>query len=244
MIYTHEYRINASETDINSIAPVSAIFRYLQDCANYHLAAMGTPYEEMFANGQSFVLSKITLKMNDTLSVHDKFSVSTWAYPSRAYSFIRNYRIHKNGVMIGEASSIWALLDTRTKSLIKVESTGYNEYAESEETGGINLRERPAPDLDYTKIYEKEVMYSDMDLNGHMNNTRYPDVYCNGIETMKNRYVSEIAIHYRKEAPGGVKLDVLMSRTGDRYNFRTVNPDGEINSEAKIILENIGEDHI
>jgi acyl-ACP thioesterase len=83
------------------------------------------------------------------------------------------------------------------------------------------------------------VHYSDVDQNRHMNNTRYPDMYSSFID-MSGKYIRSITLNYRAEAMLGEKLRVERALNESGYLFRTVRADGQINSEAQIVLDDIG----
>ena len=48
------------------------------------------------------------------------------------------------------------------------------------------------------KIYTKTVRYSDLDINGHMNNTKYADVLVDAlsVDELKDRFISEMQLNY------------------------------------------------
>ena len=99
----------------------------------------------------------------------------------------------------------------------------------------------------------KTVSYSDLDYNGHMNNTYYLDVLCDFIPELAagTHRVSFVRIHYSKEAPLGDRLRVMSTEgvalsdeerkeypvpTEKKYIFRTEKSNGELNIEAEITV--------
>ena len=84
---------------------------------------------------------------------------------------------------------------------------------------------------------EHTVTYSDTDTNGHMTNTRYPELICNFIPDIKDRRVAYLAINFLAEAPTETPLKVYLSRYDDTAYIRTLRPDGTKNIEAEMILE-------
>jgi acyl-ACP thioesterase len=89
-------------------------------------------------------------------------------------------------------------------------------------------------------VGERTVEYSDIDLNGHMNNTRYPDFLCGHIEGgMKGQRVISMGISFVNEAPLGEVLKVYAGQSDGVYYLRTLRHDGSVNVEAEIITEAI-----
>ena len=71
-----------------------------------------------------------------------------------------------------------------------------------------------------------------------MNNTKYPDLYCNSID-MRRRWVSGISISFLNEAPIGETLDVYLAEESGYLFFKTIRSDGKTNTEAFMKLEGL-----
>ena len=65
--------------------------------------------------------------------------------------------------------------------------------------------------------------YSDTDINGHVNNTRYADFICDALELERlpeNRFLAEMQIGYLAECRPGEYIDIQQAGTGDsRFVF-------------------------
>ena len=84
-----------------------------------------------------------------------------------------------------------------------------------EEDEPINLdlpsRFRLPANLDYKKVGEKSIFYSDVDMNLHMNNTNYPDMLVNYIPDMIKKEVTSVNLRFMTEARLGEKLSIYLS---------------------------------
>lgn len=239
MKWTENYRVSAQDTDLNRVASASALMRFMQDTANYHMEGMGPSYDEMFDMGRAFIIGRFAMVCPKALHAHDEITVQTWAAPSRAASFNRCYRIIRDGVTVAEATSVWALVNTTDGSLIRVEEAGL-DYGEDEALEIAEpLRFRIPRDAELTEAGSHTVSYADVDVNCHMNNTKYADMLCSFID-MSDTRVRSFAISYASEAPLGSELSVLRASSGGAHYFRTLRADGKVNVEAKITLGEIG----
>ena len=72
---------------------------------------------------------------------------------------------------------MWALLDLNTLELCRVGAVELH-YG-SDEPLAISTRFR-LPAVPLEEVGTRTVRYSDVDVNNHMNNTRYPDMLCLG----------------------------------------------------------------
>ena len=239
MKWTQEYKLGAAETDINSIASPSVILRYMQDSSNSQMSALKPSYEELIERGLSFILSKITVSLYGTLKAHESFTGETWACPSKGVTFNRCYRIMKDGNIIAEAASVWALIDVNERKLRRVSDVDFNYGEDAPLELDAPTRFRIPSEVELTLAGERLVEYADCDLNGHMNNTRYPDIFCSYITSMKNVRPAKMSINFVSEAPLGDSIKIYTGFYDDAYYVRTVREDGKVNAEAEIILEEI-----
>ena len=177
------------------------------------------------------------MKMEFTADIraYDRLVGVTFPCHSRGYSFLRCYKLMKGGETVGRAVSVWALIDTDTRALVKVNDFDLGLTTYDPLDYPISRFVMPKTLLEVGKY---TVLYSDTDQNKHMNNTRYPDMYSNFLPLLGKR-IEEIAINYMNEAPMGEQLTVYHAEVGEYHYFRTVRADGKVNSEAEIKLADI-----
>ena len=127
---------------------------------------------------------------------------------------------------------MWALIDTNTKTLVKVND--FNLGLPTLPQNGLILGAMKLPST-VKDVGGYGVHYGDVDQNMHMNNTKYPDMYSNFLP-LKGKMIKSITINYSNEAVIGEKLRVLKAEENGLHYFRTVRSDGKVNSEAEIEL--------
>ena len=225
--------VDVHDVDYNGACRPSSLLRYIQSSAQMQLNEHGMSYNELYENRhRAFLLSKITVEFYGEVREGDKLLAETFPVPSRGYSFLRCYQLWRDERIIARAISAWALIDTEERRLVR--TTDFD----------LPLDHLPALDLELLPIRipgeveevgEYTVTYSEVDQNRHMNNTRYADMYAHFLP-MENRRIASLTVSYRKEAPLGVTLKVLATEVDGIHYFRTVLPNGEINSEARIVL--------
>ena len=69
-----------------------------------------------------------------------------------------------------------------------------------------------------------------------MNNTRYADMLCDFMPYDKISQIKGISLSYLHEAAFGNTVKVYRTDDGQKFDFRTVNEDGNVCLEAEIIL--------
>ncbi len=240
MKWTGNYKVNNHDTDLNNIVSLTGILRYMQDAANCQMKAEGPSYDELFSRGLAFVLSRIKVSVYHPIYAHDEIEVSTWACESSGVSFNRCYSIKKNGEIMAEAYSIWALVDTNAHKLIRVSDFEGDYSQDAPVELDMAKRFRLPADINLTLVGERCVEYQDVDINRHINNTRYGDILCGYVPEITGNRVIQFEINYISEAPLGETIKVYMAK-GDEgtYFFRTVRDGGKTNIEAEMMIENI-----
>lgn len=240
MKWTGKYKVNAHDTDLNNIVSLTGLLRYMQDSANCQMEDDGLSYDELFSRGLAFVLSRIKVSIYHPIYSHDEIEVETWACESSGVSFNRCYRIKRDGEIMAEAFSIWALVDTNAHRLIRVSDFEGEYGSDSPVELDMSKRFRLPADINLTLVGERNVEYQDVDMNRHINNTRYGDILFGYIPEIENNRVIKFEINYISEAPLGETLKVYMAKGDDgNYYFRTVREGSKTNVEAEMMIENI-----
>ena len=92
---------------------------------------------------------------------------------------------------------------------------------------------------DMAQADRRKLRYSDTDLNGHVNNTRYADFACDALEMEKlgpRRFLSEMQIGYLAECRPGEELRLLTGREGDVCFAQGMDESGKSRFEASLIF--------
>ena len=235
MKHSEFYRVGFHDTDASGNMSAAAALRYMQETAYLHLHKYGPTPKELTDSGRGFILSRIALSFYSPLRAYEEFEVQTWTCESKGYSFLRCYRILREGVIVAEGSSVWALMDFERRRPVRVDDFSYN--FEDDEPLDLDVPKSIKLPETTRLVGEHTVSYSDADTNGHMTNTRYPELICNFLPDMKGKRVSNLAINFLGEAPIETTLKVYFAKYDDVSYIRTLRPDGTKNIEAEVILD-------
>lgn len=231
-----EYRIkldvNVHDVDFNGVAKTSSIMRYIQTAAQNQLTEGGMSYDNLKNNSRAFILSKIKLEILKPLRAHTPITAVTYPCESRGFTFLRCYSLECDGEVVARAISAWALVDTDTRALVRVND--FDLGLPTLPQNGLIMESMSMPSA-LVDIGGYGVHYGDVDQNMHMNNTKYPDMYSNFLP-LGGKMIKSITISYLGEAQIGDKLRIQRAEDDGYYYFRTVRSDGKVNSEARIEL--------
>ena len=237
MIYSKLYTTSWHDTDAYRHVRPSALLVYMQEISNAHLASTGTTIDELRdTKGLAYILSKIRLDVLRPITSYEDIRVETWTVASRGYSSLRYYRILRGDETVAVAETTWALVSTADKSLHRPEESGY-AFEDGESVAlSAPSRTRAPSDCVFEQVGKRPVLYSDLDYNMHMNNTRYPDMLCDYLPLEEIEKISSITLSYLREAAFENTVTVHRAKCDGAYYFRTVNDDGAVCLEAVVKL--------
>lgn len=224
--------VDIHDVDYNGIAKTSSILKYIQSAAQAQLNDNGMSYDRLKENSRAFLLSRLKMEVLRPIRAYTPLTAITYPCESRGYSFLRCYALECDGETVARAMSVWALIDTATHALVRVNDFNLGLPTLPPNELVLGALKMPSSLID---VGGYGVHYGDVDQNRHMNNTKYPDMYSSFLP-LGNKMIRSIAINYSSEAEIGDKLRVQRAEEGGFFYFRTVRSDGKVNSEAQIEL--------
>ncbi len=233
MKFVRHYTVQWHDTDANRCARPSKLFMYMQETGGDHVRSSLMSLDEMRDRlGLAFLLSSISVSFYAPLYAKDEIDVETWVCESKGFGCNRCFRILRNDDVIAEASSVWALMNLQTRRLVRAEDSPF----QSEPEAALHLpfpRRLPPMHLDdMTMVGERKIVYSDIDYNGHMNNTHYPDVLCDFTPDICHRRVTGMMLSFVHEATLGHTLQVYRTPVTDGFLFRMMDGATVVCTEA------------
>ena len=236
--YRYELTVDVHDLDFNGVARGASLLRYMQSAAQSQLTENGMSYDNLKSRNRAFIISRIRMEFTEPVRAYHKLTAISYPCESRGFSFLRCYRIEREGRTIGRAASVWALLDTEKHALVRVDQFDLRLPACAPPAdlavGHIRL---PA---EMRRVGNYKVRYCEVDQNRHMNNTAYLDLFAEYLP-LDGKRIAAATVSYLNEAPAGDLLTVecgcAPNDLGEPiYFFRTTRSDGKINAEAEIEL--------
>jgi acyl-ACP thioesterase len=248
-ILKKSYHVGWSDIDFNKKLKLSALFGYLQDAASSHAEELGVGLNKLLKEYNStWVLIRIRVDILRHPLWNEELTVETWPKGPKKFEFERDYIVKDmNGEVIIRGVSVWLILDMETRQMKKSDTVELN-YPPIHEERAIDCRLAKVKATGTLEIaYKKVISYSDIDINGHLTNSKYLDFImdCFSVESHKKYTVASIQISYINEAlPGD---SIILSRDTTALNMNKVYIEGtnEKNSEpvfkAEVEVKKIGE---
>ena len=214
--YKEKILLLTKDCDVNTKWRVSSLLEAMQTVSGNHCELLGAGKAELDAMGVTWVLARSEIEMKRWPSYGEEITVETIPLANRHFMFPRVFFLYdENGEKIGAANTAWSLFDISNRSVVtKVDHIA----AILPDNSDLNINAVIPPqirNLDGEKTSVKyEPLYSDLDFNGHVNNTKYADFLCNtlGIDLMKKYEFSKLAFNYKTEVLPGQKLTFNLYR--------------------------------
>jgi len=238
MIFSEKYTTKWHDTDASRRVTVTKMLVMMQEVSNHHIESLGMPLDTLRdEKGLAFLLSKIRISVYRPLYAYEDVEIQTWTYAAHGFSYPRCYRIIRGDEVIAEADTVWALIDINNRSLVKASDCDVYEFTEDEPLSlDVPQRFRLPKGAELESLGERKIVWSDLDYNMHMNNTKYPDMLCDFLPVEDIGRIKGVFLSYVNEAAFGETLDIRSVLADGVHYFRTVNSEGKTCLEAQIIL--------
>ncbi len=220
---------------MNGFLRPSVLLAKLEDAGSKQMAAYPPSNDDLRARGMAFIVSRLLLRIDRPLREGEEADARSFPTDSRGVSYNRCYQMYTKGELVAEAYSSWALLNFVEHKLVRVgETEPLGGTPEPPIAVGLPLRE-PFPAAEkFETLGEREVYFSDADVNGHLNNTKYLNWLCDYVPDIAHKTLRTANIAFVSEAPLGERLTVQRAADGDRFFFKLQKSDGKLCCEAII----------
>lgn len=217
--YTWPIRVTSFDADSRRRLKLSAILRYQQEAGELQLRSGGLPYERLYDDGIIFVTSRSRVRIKRWPLMAEELNLTTWHRENRGVQFYRSYQFADgSGQNVIEATTCFVIIDPVTHRLQRPKV--FDRY-------GITIQPTRVPDVkdpekiivptDLPHVDSRVIRYSDVDYNGHLNNTIYADLLGDYLPGgMEHQTISEFSINFTGEALEGEALDIHAGMAGDR----------------------------
>ncbi|MBF9018866.1 MULTISPECIES: acyl-[acyl-carrier-protein] thioesterase [unclassified Oceanispirochaeta] len=177
MYYSQSFKIRSSECDTSLKLSPAAVLDYFQEVAGRQCIPYGMGVPEIINKyGMTWVLSGMSVKFDSYPSWPEELQIETWPRTLKGFKAFRDFLMKDNsGNILARGSSVWALLDIKTRRPVKMDFVGgimpYD--AERHAIEDPVLGRIPAAE----SFNQEEIVFpvspSDLDYNQHVNNIRY-----------------------------------------------------------------------
>ncbi len=243
VFYQGVYPVDSRDLDLFGHCRPSALLGILQEAATQAAVDIHLSREEIVARYNAFwMLARIRYTLKRPLGWNEPLRIKTWHRGGKAAMMYREFDLYAEDELVGQALSVWVLADLDTHKLLHL-----SDIAGIENTDGGSLcRSDPLRKLrlpgGLTLTDRRPMRYSDTDINGHVNNSRYADFVCDAVGLDRagaGKFVSGLQVCYLAECRAGETVELFTGRTGDEWYVSGRGEDGTDRFDAILTLDNL-----
>ncbi len=200
MEFSRDFYLRASDFDTYDRLTPRAILELFQDVAGNHAEEMGIGFKPLYEKNLIWVIARTKYIVEKKINRYTGVKVKTWPLTPGKLTFRREYLIYDNaGDIAVRGCADWVIVNRIEHSLASgVDIFPKGEYSD---VPAIDEKLRRIKDIDGKSSEPKTVIpqFTDIDLNGHVNNTKYADFAINALPKDEREIVS-FQIDYHNEA--------------------------------------------
>ncbi len=221
LIWTEPFTVRVFEIDSCGTLGVRGLCDYLQEAAGNHARDLGVGVDALRDKGMTWVLSRIRLRIARLPGSGERLEIRTWHSGFDRLFSLRDFSlVDAEDHQIVTAVSAWVLLDLRARRPVRP-ATVFTppETSSVQRAFAADLEKLPGCDGtgEETGI---SVRRSDLDVNQHVNNSRYADWVAEGASTVRRvgETLAVLDIDYLAETlfPDSVAVRSKRHRGDDR----------------------------
>lgn len=180
---------------------LSSVLRFMQEAAGRHLEGGGFTYEKMREEGTVFLLTRIGLRILRLPAWRETAAVETWFAGTEGAHFVRNMRFSdERGRTLIEAQTLWVTVNPETHRILRPNAGQFGMTPVVDRPSAIRAERISAP-KGAPVAGRREIRYTDLDYNHHLNNAVYADLLCDYFPGgFFGREIEELQINFLGEA--------------------------------------------
>lgn len=212
----------------------STLGNHILRVSSLHAEAHGFGYTYMKKHNRGWVLARLVFDIDELPQTAEPYFLSTWVsrifgqFTDRLYSLTA-----PDGTTYGYGYSTWALIDYETRQPVNLEMLPDDGFHAA-------LLDEKVPISPPTRVRVKDdklvlkhtAVYSDLDINGHVNSIRYIDMALDSFPKSwhDERRVTRVELNFGNEGYCGDRFHIYRETLDEhRFAVRIIRPprDGE-----------------
>lgn len=234
-----KYIIDPGQVDFQKNLSPIVLTQMIVDAAGKDADNHGFGLMDLHAKNCSWVLSRITIEMNDIPTVGESLSIETWVKDVGKVFTTRNFELtNGDGKVMGYAALSWAILDLSTRQSISL--TSFPKLSSFINDKDIPIVAGRVPDIEGEVANGFEVKYSDLDLNVHTNVLKYLQCVCDvlSLDFYAKRTLKRIEINFLRELNYADKGSVYYEEVAENdFIFKLKTTEGITVSRSRLEFE-------
>lgn len=234
-----DHFIPSYETDAFGRWRPDHIFRVLQEAGGTHSQILSVDRDTIIKSINCvWMLVRVALKVREYPSMYSTVHIKTWHGNANRITYPRYFAVtNEHGEEIMWLTTSWVLVDINTRRMVLPNKAKLTFPAALETE--LKLSEPNKPRVDRSskcREFYRETLYSDIDINQHMNNASYISWLLDAFafEHHEKHLIKSLTVGYSSESKPGEGAKILLYENGLQFGFEIISAnDGRSIFEAE-----------
>ena len=229
LTYEKKILIRSEQVDMTRKLRMSELFRLMEEASIAHTEKLGCTRDRTLDRGLLWIITRQQAEIEELPAYDEEITVRSWQGDMMHVFFPRFYEIERAGRVIVRGQALWMLIDEESRQMVMPEDydifipgrPGSDDMMLAPVVIPSELREEESGDDGNGRagagiVIRQDLVtrFSQVDINGHMNNTRYFDIIDDALYTM------DFASGTEKRVPALVRANYLSElRAGDCFTL-------------------------
>lgn len=222
-IFVKSFEVNSFLVNSQGFLGLYQTLNLLQDSAWAHANILGIGNEDFNQKNMFWALTRQKLVMKRWPRWGEHVEVHTWVRPGNHVFSIREFEIYVSNEKVGESSTSWVALDISTRKIAIFEGKSIFEKFKVDRKLDFEA-DKILPFKDGEKISSFKVRNSDIDVNQHVNNTKYAQWILDSLKFSdhKNYILNSYEVNFLSESKidDKVQLEGLEENPQKKFFFQ------------------------
>ncbi len=221
--FQKKFIIESAEADSKKNYKIYSFLCATQEIANNHATSLNFGYNQLINDNCAWVLSRLKAQYITSPKWQEEVNMSTWHKGVNGIFSIRDFVITNQSGTLIKCTSSWLILNLESRKIQRIDRfLGDLTTSSSVKESAIECPcEKLTPPSDMRFVRKKEVLYSDIDFNLHVNNAKYMEwaLDCIDAKIMIEQDTSEFQINFNHEAKIGDIIDLYIGKVSENDFF-------------------------
>lgn len=201
--FNTESLVSFAQCDKNHKLSLAEILKLSSDAAVEDFNRRGISWNLLKDQNLAILVSRVSFKFHKLPEANQTIRIRTWAEKPLPLQFVRMYEFYdaeSNEILIS-GTSYWLLVDTEKRRMMPCKNftllklPEINTEHKALEPGKISVPENQK------ELCQRPIWYSDIDGNGHVNNSRYGAFVMDALpKDYQDKKFTDVKINFSKEA--------------------------------------------
>lgn len=216
---TYTYEITPQIVDFSHKLTLNGLVEILIDVAGKSADKNGFGMRHIEPHGHTWVLSRLAVEMSNYLPIYQTIKIATWVEKVKHAHTERNFLIYDTeGNTIGQAKSIWVMIDVSTRRPVDLYTLQGIQKAILTDSLPMQPPKKISPCTN-EPLQTISVRYSHIDLNQHTTTSRYIEWLLNNVplHMHQTKKISRFDINFIAETRYGDDLQLHKEECTERH---------------------------